>query len=134
MTSSNAEVVKSSDIVWVATKPHAVASVLREVSPVVRREQLFVSVAAGTTLRSLSKVYMSIYTQCTFVQVDVYVQVCVCVCVCVCVHVCVHVIACVYVHACLHTCVCLSMRACMCVCCMNCAPFISNMCFTNQSP
>jgi pyrroline-5-carboxylate reductase len=55
VTSSNSEVVKNSSVVWVATKPHAVGSVLREVSPVVRREQLFVSVAAGTTLRSLSK-------------------------------------------------------------------------------
>lgn len=56
VTSSNIEVIKKSSIVWVATKPHAVAAVLREVSPAVQRDQLFVSLAAGTTLHSLSKV------------------------------------------------------------------------------
>jgi pyrroline-5-carboxylate reductase len=55
VTASNSEVVKRSNIVWIATKPHAVGPVLREISPVVRRDQLFVSVAAGTTLLSLAK-------------------------------------------------------------------------------
>lgn len=58
VTSSNIEVIKKSSIVWIATKPHAVAAVLREVSPVVRTDQLFLSLAAGTTLRSLSKVHV----------------------------------------------------------------------------
>ena len=56
VTSSNIEVIKKSNIVWIATKPHTVGAVLREVSPLVRRDQLFVSLAAGTTLCSLSKV------------------------------------------------------------------------------
>lgn len=55
VTSSNIEVIKKSNIVWIATKPHTVGAVLREVSPLVRRDQLFVSLAAGTTLCSLSK-------------------------------------------------------------------------------
>ena len=56
VTSDNSEVVRRSSVVWIATKPHTVAPVLREISPVVRRDQLFVSVAAGTTLNSLAKV------------------------------------------------------------------------------
>ena len=56
MTADNKEVVKNSEIVWIATKPHAVAPVLREISSVIQRDQLFVSMAAGTTLRSLAKV------------------------------------------------------------------------------
>ena len=56
VTSDNSEVVRRSNVVWIATKPHTVARVLREVSPIVRRDQLFVSVAAGTTLHSLAKV------------------------------------------------------------------------------
>ena len=56
VTADNTEVVKRSNIVWIATKPHAVGPVLREISAEVRRNQLFVSVAAGTTLHSLAKV------------------------------------------------------------------------------
>ena len=56
MTADNKEVVKNSEIVWIATKPHAVAPVLREISSVIQRDHLFVSMAAGTILRSLAKV------------------------------------------------------------------------------
>lgn len=56
VTSNNLDVVNNSDVVWVAVKPHIVPAVLREVSPAVRKDQLFISVAAGTTLISLAKV------------------------------------------------------------------------------
>ena len=56
VTANNLDVVQNSDVVWVAVKPHIVPAVLREVSPAVRKDQLFISVAAGTTLSSLAKV------------------------------------------------------------------------------
>ena len=67
--------VRRSNVVWIATKPHAVAPVLREISPAVRRDQLFVSVAAGTTLQSLAKVTSPQYSLFPF---------CMCIIVCLC--------------------------------------------------
>ena len=56
MTANNLAVVHSSDVVWVAVKPHHVPSVLREISPAVRKDHMIISVAAGTTLETLTKV------------------------------------------------------------------------------
>ena len=57
MTANNLAVVHSSDVVWVAVKPHHVASVLREISPAVRKDHMIISVAAGTTLETLIQVW-----------------------------------------------------------------------------
>ena len=56
MTSSNDEVVKNSEVVWIATKPHAIPRVLQEISSVAKPNQLFISVAAGTTIKTLEEV------------------------------------------------------------------------------
>ena len=56
VTSSNAEVVKNSEVVWIATKPHAIPRVLQEISSVAQPDQLFISVAAGTTIKTLEEV------------------------------------------------------------------------------
>ncbi|KAK2162170.1 hypothetical protein LSH36_102g02056 [Paralvinella palmiformis] len=55
-TSCNREVVKKNDIVYVAVKPPLVREVLREVSPVVNPSNLFVSIAAGITTKTMEEV------------------------------------------------------------------------------
>ena len=56
MTTSNCEVVESSEIVVIAVKPHLVQTVLDEVSPSVTRKHLFVSVAAGISIADMQTV------------------------------------------------------------------------------
>ena len=56
VTTNNLEVVEKSQVVWLAVKPHAIGRVLREVSPVVRPDQLILSTAAGIPLKELEKV------------------------------------------------------------------------------
>jgi pyrroline-5-carboxylate reductase len=56
VTCNNQETVQDSKIVVVAVKPHVVSSVLKEVSPVVTKEHLIVSIAAGVKIRSIEQV------------------------------------------------------------------------------
>ena len=44
-------------MVWLAVKPHAIGRVLREVTPVVRPDQLILSTAAGIPIKELEKVW-----------------------------------------------------------------------------
>ena len=48
--------MQDSKVVVVAVKPNVVPSVLREVSPVVTRDHLFVSIAAGVRIKSIEEV------------------------------------------------------------------------------
>lgn len=50
---SNAEVVKSADVIFIAVKPQYVSVVLREVRPHLEDRHTVVSIAAGVTLQSL---------------------------------------------------------------------------------
>ncbi|KAM7387737.1 hypothetical protein PAMP_023957 [Pampus punctatissimus] len=56
VTHSNSEVVCSSDVVFVAVKPHLVPSVLNEISQHVTDRHIIVSVAAGVTLATLEEI------------------------------------------------------------------------------
>ena len=55
-TMNNREVVTNSDLIVVAVKPHIVQPVLQEVKQVVSPDkQLFVSIAAGVTIKSMEE-------------------------------------------------------------------------------
>ncbi|XP_077391039.1 pyrroline-5-carboxylate reductase 3 isoform X2 [Festucalex cinctus] len=54
-THSNTEVASTSDVIFVAVKPHLVATVLNEISPRVTDRHVVVSVAAGVTLATLEE-------------------------------------------------------------------------------
>jgi len=56
VTCNNKDVVKDSEVVWIATKPHVIPNVLREISSLAKPNQLFISVAAGTTIKTLEEV------------------------------------------------------------------------------
>ena len=56
VTTNNLEVVERSQIIWLAVKPHAIGRVLREVTPVVRPDQLIISTAAGIPIKEIEKV------------------------------------------------------------------------------
>lgn len=58
VTANNLEVVEKSQIVWLAVKPHAIGRVLREVTPVVRPDQLIISTAAGIPIKEVEKVLL----------------------------------------------------------------------------
>ncbi|XP_029563668.1 pyrroline-5-carboxylate reductase 3 isoform X2 [Salmo trutta] len=53
VTHSNAELVSSCDLVFVAVKPHLVTTILSEITDLVTRKHIIVSVAAGVTLATL---------------------------------------------------------------------------------
>lgn len=53
VTTSNVEVVRHSDVVFVAVKPDVVPTVLREVGPALGSKKLLVSIAAGVDLETL---------------------------------------------------------------------------------
>lgn len=55
-THSNREVLQNCSLVFFATKPHVLPSVLAEVAPVVTAEHILVSVAAGISLSLLEEV------------------------------------------------------------------------------
>ena len=55
-TLSNKEAVEDSEVVIVAVKPHIVSTVLKEVSSKVTKDQLIISLAAGTRLKTMSEV------------------------------------------------------------------------------
>jgi pyrroline-5-carboxylate reductase len=54
-TSENKEAVTGSEIIILAVKPQVMAVVLEEIGPVVSRNHLVVSIAAGITIHSLEK-------------------------------------------------------------------------------
>lgn len=54
-TLSNKEAVEDSEVVIVAVKPHIVSTVLKEVSSKVTKDQLIISLAAGTRLKTMSE-------------------------------------------------------------------------------
>lgn len=56
VTHSNLEVVRGSDVVFVAVKPHIVPHVLSEIMEHVTETHVVVSVAAGVTLATLEGV------------------------------------------------------------------------------
>ncbi|XP_013978679.1 pyrroline-5-carboxylate reductase 3 isoform X3 [Salmo salar] len=58
VTHSNAELVSSCDLVFVAVKPHLVTTILSEITDCVTRKHIIVSVAAGVTLATLQGVYL----------------------------------------------------------------------------
>lgn len=53
VTTDNVEVVKKADIVFLAVKPQMLAKVIKEIAPFVKKEQVFVSIAAGKTMEWL---------------------------------------------------------------------------------
>ena len=55
-TLCNKEAVRDSEVVIVAVKPHIVAHVLDEVSSVVNKDQVIISLAAGTKLKTMAEV------------------------------------------------------------------------------
>ena len=55
-TLSNKEAVEDSEVVIVAVKPHIVSTVLKEVAPKVSKDQLIISLAAGTKLHTMEEV------------------------------------------------------------------------------
>ena len=48
--------MKSNDVVYVAVKPPLVQEVLREVAPVAQTKNLFVSIAAGISTKTMEEV------------------------------------------------------------------------------
>jgi len=55
-TLSNTETVRNSQVVFLAVKPHIVPTVLKEVTADVTPDHLLISVAAGTTLKTMEEV------------------------------------------------------------------------------
>lgn len=49
-TTDNREVVNKADIVFLAVKPQKLKEVIMEIAPFIRKEQIFVSIAAGKTI------------------------------------------------------------------------------------
>lgn len=50
VTTDNKEVMETADVVFLAVKPQMFPGVIREIYPLVKEEQLFVSIAAGKTM------------------------------------------------------------------------------------
>ena len=59
IASGNEEVVKKSGIVFLAIKPFLMAQILNEIKPHARKNQLFVSIAAGVKLDAMQKILTS---------------------------------------------------------------------------
>ncbi|HKC04547.1 MAG TPA: pyrroline-5-carboxylate reductase [Patescibacteria group bacterium] len=55
VTTDNKIAVQKADIVIFAVKPQVMSEVLREVQPVIKNTQLIISIAAGTTIRKITK-------------------------------------------------------------------------------
>ena len=55
-TLCNKEAVQDSEVVFVAVKPHIVSHVLKEVSSVVNKDQMIISLAAGIKLETMAEV------------------------------------------------------------------------------
>nr|XP_056710728.1 pyrroline-5-carboxylate reductase 3 [Euleptes europaea] len=54
-THCNLEVLKNSTVVFLATKPHIIPMVLREIAPAVTQDHIVISMAAGVTLGTLEE-------------------------------------------------------------------------------
>ena len=54
--SNNRELVKNSDIIFIATKPNCVVDVLNEIKPELTPEKLIVSIAAGVSTEKIEKI------------------------------------------------------------------------------
>lgn len=57
LADSNQDVVRLADIVFLAVKPHYYAGVIAEIKDLVRRDQIFVSMAPGKTLQWLEQCF-----------------------------------------------------------------------------
>lgn len=55
-TSDNTQVVKQSNVVFLSVKPDMVSTVLKQVKPVVSKDNLFISICMGITLADLEGV------------------------------------------------------------------------------
>ena len=55
-TTDNRELVQKNEIVYLAVKPYKLLDVLEDIAPVVTKQNLIVSVAAGITIASMEKV------------------------------------------------------------------------------
>ncbi|MFO8240102.1 MAG: pyrroline-5-carboxylate reductase [Dissulfuribacterales bacterium] len=55
ITSENREAVAGSDIIILAVKPQVISTILEEIGPIVSRNHIIVSIAAGITIHSLEK-------------------------------------------------------------------------------
>ncbi|XP_043923260.1 pyrroline-5-carboxylate reductase 3 [Protopterus annectens] len=56
-THSNAAVVKGCQVIFLATKPHILPGVLEEISSLVTKEHIIISVAAGVTIQTLERFF-----------------------------------------------------------------------------
>ena len=56
VVTSNSELVKNSDIIFIATKPNQVSSVLEEIKSLVTDDKLVVSIAAGVTIGKIENI------------------------------------------------------------------------------
>ena len=50
ITDNNKEIMEKSDVVFLSVKPQILPEVIKEIAPMVKEEQLFVSIAAGKTI------------------------------------------------------------------------------------
>jgi pyrroline-5-carboxylate reductase len=55
ITQDNLEVAENSDVVVLAVKPHIIPTILKQIAPVADTDQLFISIAAGVTIKSLEE-------------------------------------------------------------------------------
>lgn len=55
-TSSNREILETADTIFLAIKPNLAGAVIKEIAPFVRRDQLFISLAAGISLDFIENV------------------------------------------------------------------------------
>lgn len=62
MTGDNQHVTEQSEVVVISVKPHIVGDVLEEIATSASEDQLFVSVAAGVTIKSIEEVSTSKYS------------------------------------------------------------------------
>ena len=56
VTSDNKEVIRRCSVVVVAVKPNVVPLILKEVAPVVTKDNVFISIAAGIPLKTIEQV------------------------------------------------------------------------------
>ena len=61
-TLCNRETVRNSQVVFLAVKPHNISTVLKEVTGDVTPDHLIISLAAGTTLKTMEEVSAAYFT------------------------------------------------------------------------
>ncbi|XP_040552023.1 pyrroline-5-carboxylate reductase 3 isoform X2 [Gallus gallus] len=62
-THCNLEVLQESTVVFLATKPHVLPTVLQELRPAVTSQHLLISLAAGVTLQKLQRVGAAVFSR-----------------------------------------------------------------------